>query len=184
MTIGASGQGVREGSVGLGRREQPALPFPFFDIPDWFFSPAKPLRRRSWTARRLLALAGYIAGSRRADLRADWLAALAELPPYDAIRTAAGMVVAALRLRASDVAQACWWPADRVLESRALSNIVVVGPTAAVMWAFFRHYGVVEALSNSEAIAVIGAAIRGLVMLGRRWRDVTPAERTRQNRRS
>lgn len=184
MTAGASGQGGREGSFGLDRREDRDLPFPFFDMLDWFFSPAKPPRRKSWMADRLFALAGCIAGSGRTALRSDWSAILAESPPYDAICKAGGMVIAALRLRASDVAQVCWSPVDRVLESRVLSNIVVAGPTVAVAWTFFRHWGEVGVLVNAEAIAVIGAAIRGLVTLGRWWRDVAPPERKTQSRRS
>lgn len=184
MTAGASDLKVREGSVGVGRREEAALPFPFFDILDWFFSSTKPPRRKSWTARRLCSLAGRIAGSGRAALRADWSAVLAELPPYDARCKAAGMVIAAFRLRVSDAVEACWWPADRILESRLWSNIVVAGPTAAVTWAFFRQGGGFGVLSHAEAVGVIGAAFRGLVTLGRWWRDVAPPEPKTQSRRS
>lgn len=177
MIAGALGQESREGPGSLAPAgKEAALPFPFFDILDWLFSPAKPPRRKQWTAHRLLALAGCIAGSGRTALRADWSAVLATAP-HDAIRKTAGMVVAALRLRMSGVAEACWWPADRVLASRTLSNIVVAGPTAAVTWVFFRYGGGINVLSNIEPIAVIGAACRGVVLLGRWWRDVVPPER-------
>ncbi|MEY9862854.1 hypothetical protein ABH935_008502 [Catenulispora sp. GAS73] len=176
MSAAASGQRVRP-------KEEVLLPFPFFDIPGWFFSSAKRPRRRPWTARRLFALAGRIAGARRASLRSDWSAVLAELPPHEAVRASAGMVVAALRLRAADVAQRCWRPADRVLASRTLSNMVVAAPTAAVMWILFRHSGEIGVLVNAEAIAVVGATFRGLIVLGRWWRDVAPPEREAQRRR-
>lgn len=174
MTAGGSGQGLRNGPVGLDRREEVALPFPFFDITDWFFSSAKPRKRRSWTARRLFGLASSIAGSRRTALRSS--AVLAELPPREAVIKTAGMVMAALRLRASDAARACWWPADRVLASRALSNILVAAPTLGATWALFQHGGGIGVIENTEAVAVIGGAVRGLVTLGRRWRDVAPPE--------
>jgi len=144
--------------------EEAALPFPFFDILDWFFSPAKQPRRRPRTARRrLFTLAGRIAGS--------------------------GIVVAVLHLRLTtirltDVAEACWWPADRILASRTLSNLVVIGPTAAAMGMFFHQGGGFGVLDNAEAIAVIGAAFRGLITLGRWWRDVAPPERNARSRRS
>jgi hypothetical protein len=177
MTAGVLGQGVQESSPGLSRRQEVALPFPFFDILEWFFSPAKSTRRKPWPARRLFALAARIAGPSRADLRSDWSAVLAGSSPFDAIRQAAGMVIAALRLRASDVVEACWWPADRILASRTWSNLAVAAPTAAAAWTFFRHGGEYGVLTNAEAIAVIGAAFRGLVKLGRWWRDVAPPER-------
>ncbi|GAA1982119.1 hypothetical protein GCM10009838_49460 [Catenulispora subtropica] len=154
-----------------------ALPFPFFDILDWFFTPAKPPRRRAWAGRRLCGLAGGIAGSSRAALRSDWSAVLAESPTDETVRTAMGMVVAALRLRASDIAKACWRPADHVLASRTLSNIVVAIPTVAVMVMLFRYQGCVGVLTNIESIAVVGAAFRGLIVLGRWWRAVAPPER-------
>ena len=184
MTADVPRHGGSENSADPHRRDEVALPFPFFDILDWFFSPAKPLRRTSWTARRLFGVAAFIAGSGRTALRSDWSAVLAELPRHEAIRKTTGMVIAALRLRASDVAEACWWPADRVLASRTMSNIVVAVPTAAVAWATFRHLGSVGVLNNTEAIAVIGAMFRGLVKLGRWWRDVAPPERETQHRRS
>lgn len=163
-------------------KEEAALPFPFFDIPGWFFASAKRPRRRPWAVRRLFALAGFIAGARRAMLRCDWSAVLAELPPHEAVRASAGMVVAALRLRAADVAERCWWPADRVLASRTLSNIAVAVPTAAATWILFRHGGEIGVLVNAEAIAVVGAAFRGLIKLGRWWRDVAPPKREAQRR--
>ncbi|MFL6111301.1 MAG: hypothetical protein ACJ786_08105 [Catenulispora sp.] len=181
MIAGLLGQEGHEGYAGPAGKEA-ALPFPFFDILDWFFSPAKPARRRSWVARRLFALAGGIAGSGRAALRADWSAVLARSTPRAAIGRTAGMVVAALRLRVSDLAAACWRPADRVLASRTWSNIVVAVPTAAVTWVFFRHGGEVEVLRNTESIAVIGAAGRGLIKLGRWWRNVAPPARKNPDR--
>lgn len=125
-----------------------------------------------------------MAGSSRTALRSDWSAVLAESPPNEAIRKTAGMVVAALRLRVSDVAEACWWPADRVLASRSLSNIVVFGPAVAVTWVLFRHSGGIWVLGNTESIAVVAAALRGLIVLGRWWRDVAPPERQTPDRRS
>jgi hypothetical protein len=183
VIAGVLGQESHERFQGPAGKEA-ALPFPFFDILDWFFSPAKPARTRSWTTRRLFALAGGIAGSGRAALRADWSAVLAQSPPRDAVGRTAGMVVAALRLRVSDLAEACWWPADRLLASRTWSNIVVAGPTAAVTWVLFRHGGDVNVLNNTESVAVIGAAFRGLIKLGRWWRDVTPPTRRTPSRRS
>ncbi|NUR29718.1 MAG: hypothetical protein HOV83_28365 [Catenulispora sp.] len=135
-----------------------ALPFPFYDILDWFFTPGKQPRPRPWTARRRLsALAGRVAGS--------------------------GIVAAVLHLRLSDLTEACWWPADRVLGSRTLSNLVVIGPTAAAMGMFFHQGGGFCVLDNAEAVAVIGAAFRGLITLGRWWRDVAPPERNTRSRR-
>jgi hypothetical protein len=182
VTAGALDHRVGDGRARLDRQVEAALPFPFFDILDWFFSTAKRPARKPWTARRLFALAGCIAGARRAALRRDWSAVLAESAPHDAVRTAGGMVVAALRLRASDAARTCWRPVDRVLASRVWSNLVVAVPTAAAAGAFFHHGGYYDVLVNTEAIAVIGAAFRGLVTVGRWWRDVYPPERETRNR--
>ena len=177
MTAGALGHELGESPARPDRRDETALPFPFFDILDWFFSPAKRLARRPWPARRLFALAAGIAGSRRAALRSDWSAVLAESSRQTAVRAAGGMVVAALRLRAHDAARAGWRLLDRILASRTWSNLAVAAPTTAAAWVFFRHGGGYDVLVNTEAIAVIGAAFRKLVTLGRWWRDVAPPKR-------
>lgn len=133
------------------------------------------------SARGLTELAAALAGRRRAAVRREWLAHLAgesghERANWSTVKDASGFLVSVARFRGSDLADAAWTPADAVLRSRALSNLVVFGPTMAAALLIFRHDGLVGMLGEWESIAGLGATLYGLVRVGRWYRDVKPSE--------
>jgi hypothetical protein len=98
---------------------------------------ARRLRRRlaGAAAWRITDLATILAGRKRPGLRDEWRAHLAgeagrEMPASQRAAAALGFVAAAIRYRLQDVADLAWVPADAILKSRMLSNLVVWLPTA------------------------------------------------------
>jgi hypothetical protein len=77
--------------------------------------------------------------------------------------------------RAVDLA---WSPADVVLATRNLSNLVVVAATLAVAALCVRDNGLDGLIINLPGLAVVWAAAYGLIRLGRWWRGVYPPEHT------
>ena len=69
-----------------------------------------------------------------------------------------------------------WALADAALKSRLFSNLVVLVPTWTAAYFVLRHEGTLGVLTSAESISAIGAALYGLVRVGRWWRDVKPPE--------
>jgi sugar phosphate isomerase/epimerase len=138
-----------------------------------------PLAR--FSARSLTNLAALLAGRRRLALRAEWRSHLAGESGHDPvtwrkIREALGFVASAVQYRLADAADAAWTPVDAVLKSRALSNLLVFGPTATAALFILRHEGTLGVVTSAESISAIGGVLYGLVRVGRWWRDVKPPE--------
>lgn len=138
-----------------------------------------PLAR--FSARSLTNLAALLAGRRRLALRAEWRSHLAGESGHDPvtwrkIREALGFVASAVQYRLADAADAAWTPVDAVLKSRALSNLLVSGPTATAALFILRHEGTLGVVTSAESISAIGGILYGLVRVGRWWRDVKPPE--------
>ncbi len=149
----------------------------------------EPMRRRrrprqrlaGASARRIADLAAILAGRRRGGLGEEWRAHLAgepgrELPPWQKARAACGFVVAAVRYRLQDAADLAWVPADAILKSRMLSNLVVWVPTVGAVMILFHHGGLDEVLADAESILAFGGALYGLIRIGRWWRGVKPQD--------
>jgi hypothetical protein len=78
------------------------------------------------------------------------------------------------RLRpAADLA---WSPADAVLATRNLSNLVVLAATLGVAVLCVRYDGLGGLIANLPGLAVVWGAAYGLIRLGRWWRGVNPPE--------
>jgi hypothetical protein len=128
---------------------------------------------------KIADLAAILAGRRRSGLREEWRAHLFgelghELPSWRKITAALGFVAAAVRYRFQDAADLAWVPADAILKSRLLSNLVVWFPTAGAAVILFHHGGTDEVLADADSIIAIGGALYGLIRVGRWWRGVKP----------
>jgi hypothetical protein len=153
---------------------------------------ASPLRAPLWNSkaryrlaggcvRGLTSLAVFLAGSKHSESREEWASHLRgyaghELATRQEMRYACGFVVAAIRYRLADVADATWTPVDAILRSRKLSNLLVFGPTVMVAVFILRHEGTLGVLKAAESILAIGTILYMLVRVGRWWRDVKPPE--------
>jgi hypothetical protein len=134
------------------------------------------------TSQKLTGLAVFLAGNKRADLSAEWRSHLsgesgAGLPSRRQPREAAGFVVAAVRYRVNDLAEAAWKPVDTVLESRELSNLVVVLMTLVISVYFLRRRGVYGVADHLEDIAVVSGSTYAAIHALRKYRDVKPPKR-------
>lgn len=124
-------------------------------------------------------LAVLLAGRHHPDLSEEWLTHLGgetghDTPTWRKIGTAAGFVIAAIRLRLQDAADVMWIPADAVLRSRTLSNLLVFVPVFALMEIIFRHGGLYGLATNADNIIAFGLMLFGVIHGGRRWRHVKP----------
>lgn len=139
-------------------------------------------RRAAVTTQRLTDLAVLIAGERGDVLSDEWRSHLsgesgAGLPPRRQAREAAGFVLAAVRYRLQDVTDLAWRPVDTLLESRELSNLMVVLATLTIV-VFFLHRGGVNGLADHlEQVAVVPTFALAMIHGGRRYRQVKPPER-------
>jgi hypothetical protein len=132
-------------------------------------------------ARGLTALAALLAGRRRPALRAEWRAHLAGESGQDQVtwrkvKEASGFVASAIRCRCSDAADAAWTPADAVLKSRTLSNLLTSTPAALAALILFRHGGTIGLLGSAESVSAIYLMFYALVLAGRKYRNVKPPE--------
>jgi hypothetical protein len=135
----------------------------------------------AFSARGLTDLAAFLAGRKRQALRGEWHAHLAGESGHDPVtwqkvKDAGGFVYAAVQCRLADVTEAAWIPADAILKSRKLSNLLVFGPTAAAAVFILRHLGTLGVLTSAESIIAIGGGLYTLVRVGRWWRGVKPPE--------
>lgn len=200
MTWDEVALGPPDRSAGQSRRDDAALPFPFYDFTEWFFEPAdkpgnRPPRRpppavvpgpRGHAALWLFRLAGAIVhpGPASDELNRDWEAVLTESQRSEILHNAWGMVVTALCRRVDHAVQTCWSPVDHVLRSRLLSNLLVAAPCMVAAWVLFHSGGVNNLLGHAEAVAVVSGALRELIVLGRWWRNAAPPDRdARRHRR-
>jgi hypothetical protein len=129
-------------------------------------------RRAARTCEQLTGLAVFIAGHERAAaLNDEWRGHLAgegghglasSRQERDAAR---GFLVAALRTRLQDAADAAWGPADAILASRELSNLIVMLPTLIVAVIFIHRGGLYELVSNLVNVAAVWSAAYGLSVL-------------------
>ena len=174
------------------------LPFVLPGFPEWWLVGAlggaavvtleRAVRSASFRSRLqdisvsgLTDLAALLAGHRRPELRDEWHAHLGGESGHDPItwpnvRQALGFVAAAIKLRLADAADAAWTPADAILKSRKLSNLVVFGPTALAALFILRRLGTLGVLTSAESIVAIGGALYALIRIGRWWRNVKPPE--------
>ncbi len=133
------------------------------------------------SAWKITDIAAIFAGRKRPNLQEEWRAHLTrgdghELSPRGKVGAALGFLIAAVRYRLQDVADLGWIPADAVLRSRPLSNLVVLVPAAATASVLLRHNGVAGLLGSAESIIAIGGLLYGLIRVGRWWRGVKPPE--------
>jgi hypothetical protein len=135
-------------------------------------------RLRGSAVSGLTDIAVFLGGRERKTLHAEWRAHLAGESGLEPGRMgeALGFIVAAIRCRCSDAADAIWTLIDAILRSRALSNFLVFGPTAMAALFILRREGILGALESAESISAIGAILYGLVRVGRWWRNVKPPE--------
>lgn len=135
-----------------------------------------------FSVRGLTGLAAFLAGREGAALRDEWRAHLAGESGHDPvtwakIREAAGFVVAGLRDRGQDLADAAWRPVDAVLRSRFLSGLFVVLPTIVDAATVLQYRGPVQVLISFSSIFGAGVALGLAVKTGRKYRDVQPPGR-------
>ncbi len=130
----------------------------------------------------------YTAGPRRSHLREDWRAVLAgspedglEVPPRGRRRLLAGFVVAAIRMRVSDIARPIWRPVDWLLATEQRTNTAmaaVVGGQAI----YIVGDGGLGALATEiwEPCAILSGALFVLARWLRRLRgiELAPVDRT------
>ena len=135
----------------------------------------------SFSARGLTVLAARLAGGKRPGLREEWRAHLAGESGHDPVtwrkvKEALGFVASALQFRLADAVAAAWAPADAILKSRKLSNLLVFGPTAIATHLILRHEGALGVVTSAESVSAIGGGLYMLVRVGRWWRNVKPPE--------
>jgi hypothetical protein len=142
--------------------------------------------RRSWYARlspqKLTKLAVFIAGRERAAVASEWRSHLSGeggsgLPADRQVREAAGFVLAAIQYRVQDIVDLAWKPADAVLASRKLSNMVVFFATLIIALIYVHQGGPYELADNVGGVGVTWGAAFGLIHVGRQWRGVKPPQR-------
>ena len=134
-----------------------------------------------FSASRLTDLAVLLAGRRRSEVRDEWPAHLAGESGHDPdtrvkIRQALGFVASAIQFRLADAAELAWRPADAVLGSRCLSNLLVWGPVVATLVAIVRHDGRFGLVADDQDPVALGAFLYVVIKTGRWWRGVKPPE--------
>lgn len=144
--------------------------------------PRKRARHARVSPQKLTRVAVLIAGRERPAVQDEWRSHLsgeagAGLPADRQVRAAAGFVLAAIRFRLQDIAEAVWRRVDALLASRLLSNLFVLAPTLGMAVAFLRHGGLYNAAVNFQNIGAVWVAAYALVRTGRWWREVKPPER-------
>jgi hypothetical protein len=130
-----------------------------------------------FSVRGLTGLAAFLAGREGLALLDESDGHLAGESGHDPlswskVKEAAGFIVAGVRYRCSDWADAGWRPADAVLRSRVLSNLFITIPTVADAVEVLRHEGTLGVLTSFGSIFTVGVMLYGLVKLGRWWRNV------------
>jgi hypothetical protein len=85
-------------------------------------------------------------------------------------------MVAAMKYRLHDVAELMWRPIDAILASRKLSNLTVSIPIIVVIVAVVHHDGTYGLVSAGGSLIAFGGVLYGIILPGRRWRGVKPAE--------
>ena len=142
----------------------------------------RPGRRfAGFSVRGLTGLAAFLAGREGPALGVEWKAHLAGESGHDPVswtkvKEAAGFVVAGVRYRCSDWADAAWRPVDAVLRSRLLSGLFVAVPTIVAAMEVLSHKGTMTVLTSFGSIFGIGTALAGAIKAGRKHRDVKPPE--------
>lgn len=92
------------------------------------------------------------------------------------MREALGFVVAGVRYRGQNWADAAWKPADALLRSRFLSGLFVVIPTIVVIIEVLTHKGTMTMLTSFGSIFAVGTMLAGAIKAGRKYRGVEPPE--------
>jgi hypothetical protein len=130
----------------------------------------------------LTSLAIIIVGrKRRPALRVEWRSHLAGEAGCDQsagrkIHAALGFVRGAAKMRLRDLADLAWRPADWILGSRLLSNLIVLLPTVVVGVIILRDAGTIGIMESMESITATGGVLYGLIRCGRWWRGLKPAD--------
>jgi hypothetical protein len=133
------------------------------------------------SVRGLTGLAAFLAGREGPALLDESDGHLAGESGHDPVswtkvKEAAGFVVAGVRYRCSDWADAAWRPVDAVLRSRLLSGLFVAVPTIVAAVEVLSHKGTMTVLTSFGSIFGIGTALAGAIKAGRKYRDVEPPE--------
>jgi len=134
-----------------------------------------------FSVRSLTGLAAFLAGREGPALLYESDGHLAGESGHDPltwakVKEAAGFVVAGVRYRGQDWADAAWKPADAVLRSRTLSNLLAAVPTIVVAVEVLTHKGTMTLLTSLGAIFGTWTFLAGLIKAGRWYRDVEPPE--------
>lgn len=135
-----------------------------------------------WMLRSIATLAVWLAGPGHTDLCPEWDSHLSDesggAPPgWTALRSARGLVVAAIRIRLHDAATLAWRPVDYLLGSNALSAAAVLLSSLGFLARFFHHGGTCAIALNALQAAGSWAATVALIAAGRRYRGVAPPHR-------
>jgi hypothetical protein len=145
---------------------------------------SKPRRRRRvrLSPRSLTGMAVFLAGRKHSAVGEEWRCHLlgatgCGLTQRDQVCAALGFLWSAVRYRLRDAADLAWRPADAVLRSRTLSNLVVGIPVLAAVLAVLRHEGQYGLITNDQNIIGLGCGIYGTIRAGRWWRRVKPPKR-------
>jgi hypothetical protein len=153
--------------------------------------------RRRWNAStvsllgNLARFSALIAGGQRPHVREEWqgnivysiTAADGSQSTRHILRYAIGLIIAAIRYRARDVADLIWRPIDVILASRKLSNLAISIPLLAAVMIVVHRSGVEGLVSNADNLVAIGCVFYGAIRAGRRWRGVKPAKHKPSNAR-
>jgi hypothetical protein len=129
----------------------------------------------------LTSLAGALAGRGGFALLQESDAHVAghsghDTPSWAKVKEAAGFVVAGVRYRGQDWADAAWRPVDAALRSRFLSGLFVAVPTIVVAFEVLTHKGAMTVLTSWGSIFCVGTGLAASIKGGRKYRDVQPPE--------
>lgn len=164
---------------GRGFHRRDALPVRMYAAVGSYLQAGLSPLKSGLSPRSLTGAAVFIAGKKRGAVAGEWRSHLSGwtghgLAREDQLRAAWGFLWSAVRYRLRDAADLAWRPADAVLRSRTLSNLVVGIPVLAAVIAVLRHDGQYGLITNDQNIIGLGCGIYGVIRTGRWWRRVKP----------
>jgi hypothetical protein len=144
-----------------------------------------PLRRmiEDSGAKAATSLAGWLVGSKHAELRGAWAADLCgepggkRLTPGQRLYLAAGFVRAAVLIRLQGVTDLAWRPVEALLGSWHGSQLAMCLPVTVASGLFLSHDGFYGLITNAENLGVIAAASYAAIQCLRRYRQIDTPKR-------
>jgi hypothetical protein len=129
------------------------------------------------------SLAGWLAGSKRADYRLAWAADLCGDPQRgglssrERLRHAAGFVIAAARMRTRGARDSAWRPADTLLASWHGSRLAMCLPVTVVLGLVLSHEGFYGLVGNADNLGVIAVFPYAAIKALRKYRQIDAPNR-------